>query len=177
MTFKTIVTTLLFALCLGAHAQGREPSLSVQASEFSIFDLPPFERAVCCIKFYEGLHREKDYPYVGYGHRLKPGEHYSSNMSQPEAELLLRKDLSSLCAMFQSYGKDSLLLAALAYNVGPYQILGCKGLYEKSLLLRKLEAGIRDIKQDYIQYCHWNDQRIASIERRRYAELILLYTP
>ena len=111
---------------------------------YSIFSISPFERAVCCIKYYEGMHRKKDFPYVGYGHKLRPGEQYSSNMSHREADKLLRKDLSKLCDLFRCYGKDSMLLAALAYNVGPYRILGRKGKYAKSKLLRKIEAGIRD---------------------------------
>jgi len=170
MKARTIVLSILMAMCLGMNAQAREPSKSS-----SIFDLPPFERAVCCIKYYEGMHRKKDYPYVGYGHKLRPGETYSSNMSQKEAETLLRKDLCSLCAMFSQYGKDSLLLAALAYNVGPYKVLGCKGKWPKSNLLQKLEAGIRDITEDYVQFCHWKGKKVTSIERRRYAELALLY--
>lgn len=110
---------------------------------------------ICCIKYYEGIHRKKDYPYVGYGHKLLPGEHYSSNMSLTEADLLLRKDLKKFCGMFSSYGKDSLLLAALAYNVGPYRILGTKKKYPKSTLLKKIEADIRDFKADYVQFCRW----------------------
>lgn len=39
-------------------------------------------------------------------------------MTAREAEVLLRKDLRELCAMFRPYGQDSLLLAALAYNIG-----------------------------------------------------------
>ena len=128
-----------------------------------------------CIKYYEGIHRKKDYPYVGYGHKLRNGEHYSSNMSLREADALLRKDLKELCAMFQQYGKDSLLLAALAYNVGPYRILGSRTKYPKSTLLKKIESGNRDFKGDYIQFCHWKGKKIPSIERRRYAELMLLY--
>ena len=181
MTLRNIVTAILISLCLNANAQAREPSDDAQQTEQltnnSIYDLPPFERAVCCIKFYEGIHRKKDYPYVGYGHKLRPGENYSSNMSLAEAELLLSKDLKELCTMFSAYGNDSLLLAALAYNIGPYKILGCKGRYEKSTLLKKIEAGIRDFKQDYVQFCHWKGKKVPSIERRRYAELMLLYVP
>lgn len=129
-------------------------AINISAKE-NIFDLPPFERAICCIKYYEGLHRAKDYPYVGFGHRLLPGENYSSNMSYAEAETLLRKDLKNLCKMFRCYGKDSLLLATLAYNIGPYKILGNKN----------------------IDYCHWNGKKIYSIMRRRAAELVLLYVP
>ena len=181
MTLRNIVTAILISLCLNANAQAREPSFDGKETEQlptnSIYGLPPFERAVCCIKFYEGIHRKKDYPYVGYGHKLKPGENYSSNMSFAEAELLLRKDLKELCSMFSAYGKDSLLLAVLAYNIGPYKILGCKGKYEKSTLLKKIEAGIRDFKQDYVQFCHWKGKKVQSIERRRYAEFLLLYLP
>ena len=166
-------------MCLCINAQAREPSGVQQqkTQKINIYDLSPFERAVCCIKYYEGMHRKKDYPYVGYGHKLRTGETYSSNMSLKEADALLRKDLSSLCAMFSQYGKDSLLLAALAYNVGPYKVLGCKGRWPKSNLLKKIEAGIRDFKEDYVQFCHWKGKKVPSIERRRYAELALLYEP
>lgn len=91
MTLRNIVTAILISLCLNANAQAREPSFDGQETKQlptnSIYGLPPFERAVCCIKFYEGIHRKKDYPYVGYGHKLKPGENYSSNMPFAEAEL------------------------------------------------------------------------------------------
>ena len=70
MKARTIVLSILMATCLGANAQVREPSANNQEVTNSIYDLPPFERAVCCIKYYEGMHRKKDYPYVGYGHKL-----------------------------------------------------------------------------------------------------------
>lgn len=98
-------------------------------------------------------------------------------MTAREAEVLLRKDLIELCAMFRSYGQDSLLLAALAYNIGPYKVLGCKGRYPKSTVLTKLEAGDRNIRDDYVKYCRWRGKRVPSIERRRYIELMLLFTP
>ena len=43
-------------------------------------------------------------------------------MTKRQADALLRKDLRKFCAMFQQFGKDSLLLATLAYNVGPYRL-------------------------------------------------------
>ena len=145
MKVRTIILFNLIAMCLNANAQAREPSETQQLeTRNSIFSLPPFERAVCCIKYYE-------------------------------ADLLLRKDLMKFCGMFSAYGKDSLLLAALAYNVGPYRILGCKKKYPKSTLLKKIEAGIRDFKSDYVQFCRWKSKKIPSIERRRYAEWTLLY--
>ena len=149
MRLRTLVLAFLTVMCLNANAQAREPSESSLETVSSIYALPPFERAVCCIKYYEGMHKE--------------------------ADALLRKDLQSLCAMFSKYGKDSLLLAALAYNVGPGKVLGCKGKWPKSKLLKKIEAGIRDFKEEYVQFCHWKGKKIPSIERRRYAELMLLY--
>lgn len=100
MIFRTVLTTLFLTLCLGMDAQANESQ-----KQASIFALQPFERAICCIKYYEGIHRKKDYPYVGYGHKLKPGERYSSNMSLREADALLRKDLKELCTIFKQYGK------------------------------------------------------------------------
>ena len=132
MTFRKIILFLLISLSLVANVQARMPTERPASTPASIFELPPFERAVCCIRFYEGMHRAKDYPYVGYGHKLRPGERYSDNMSAYEAEQLLRKDLKELCAMFRSYGQDSLLLAALSYNIGPYKVTGYKGKYPKS---------------------------------------------
>ena len=132
MTFRKIILFLLISLSLVANVQARMPTERPASTPASIFELPPFERAVCCIRFYEGMHRAKDYPYVGYGHKLRPGERYSANMSAYEAEQLLRKDLKELCAMFRSYGQDSLLLAALSYNIGPYKVTGYKGKYPKS---------------------------------------------
>ena len=171
MIFRTLFIAIALVCSLAAHSQNEVVNQS------RIFLLPSFDRAVCCIKYYEGMHRKKDYPYVGYGHKLLPGEHYSSDMSLAEADLLLRKDLKEFCSMFSAYGKDSLLLATLAYNVGPYRILGSKKKYPKSTLLKKIEAGIRDFKSDYVQFCHWKGKKIPSIERRRYAELLLLYNP
>jgi lysozyme len=173
---RTIILSLLLVMCLNANAQTHEsPETKHTEMMSSIYDLPPFERAVCCIKYYEGLHRRKDHPYLGYGHKLRPGETYSSNMSPKEAEALLRRDLQSLCAMFSKYGKDSLLLAVLAYNIGPGKVLGYKDKWPKSTLLKKIEAGIRDFKEDYVRFCHWKGKKIPSIERRRYTELALLY--
>ena len=156
MTFRKIILFLLISLSLVANAQAQMPTERPASTPASIFELPPFERAVCCIRFYEGMHRAKDYPYVGYGHKLRPGERYSANMS---------------------YGQDSLLLAALSYNIGPYKVTGYKGKYPKSSVLKKLEVGNRNIRDDYVNHCHWRGKRIPSIERRRYAELMLLFTP
>ena len=141
------------------------------------YRLPPFERAVRCTKYFEGWHSEKHHPYVGYGHRLQPGERYSARtMTKRQADALLRKDLRKFCAMFQQFGKDSLLLATLAYNVGPYRLLG-SGKIPKSTLIRKLEAGDRNIYREYIAFCNYKGKRHAMLLKRRKAEFALLYVP
>ena len=110
-----------------------------------IYRLPRFERAVRCIKFFEGWHTEKHHPYVGYGHQLQPGERFSARtMTRRQGEALLRKDLRKFCSMFRKFGKDSHLLAPLGYNVSRYRILGSdKRPYSK--MIWKLDVGDSDI--------------------------------
>lgn len=165
--------TLLLFISIPCSSQTTKSSFNALKS---LYELEPFERAVCCIKFYEGMHRKKDYPYVGYGHKVLPGESYTSEMTEMQAEQLLRKDLKELCRRFSTYGKDSLLLATLAYNVGIYKIIGNEN-HPKSKLLRALELKKRNFQREYIEFCHWSGRKIPSIERRRYAELLLLYNP
>lgn len=141
-----------------------------------LLDMCPFDRAVCCIKYFEGMHNKNDYPYVGYGHRLTPGERFYTDMSESQAEIILRNDLLKLCKLFREYGKDSLILAVLAYNVGQSKIIG-NMKYPKSRLLQKIEEGRRDIESDYISFCQWKGRTIPAIVRRRQIELILLYSP
>ena len=142
--------------------------------KLAIFFLPPFERAVRCIKYYEGWHSEKEYPYIGYGHCLRPGEKLTSNITAHQADSLLRSDLKECCRIFRRYGKDSLLLATLGYNVGPFKILGNER-YPKSNLLTQIENGNRDILEEYVNFSHWRGKSIASIRRRRMTEFKLLF--
>jgi hypothetical protein len=57
-----------------------------------------------------------------------------------------------------------------------YKLLGY-GRMPKSTLIRKLEAGNRDIYADFIRYCHYKGKKIPSIERRRKEEYRLLFMP
>ena len=114
----------LMAVCSVSARISRREGMDGQAA---IYRLPLFERAVCCTKYFEGWHSEKHHPYVGWGHKILPDERYSARtMTKRQADVLLRKDLRKFCAMFRQFGKDSLLLATLAYNVGPYRLLGSK---------------------------------------------------
>jgi GH24 family phage-related lysozyme (muramidase) len=135
--------------------------------------LPPFERAVLVIKYYEGWHTAKHHPYIGYGHQLRPTDRLTWRLSRQQADSLLRADLRDYCALFRRYGKDSLLLAALAYNVGPYKLLGNSTL-PKSRLLKMIECGDRGFAKEYLKYCYVDGVYYASIRRRRWTELRVL---
>ena len=106
----------------------------------NIMDLPPFERAVIIIKKFETLHKPTHWPYVGYGHQVQPGEPYRRGvqLTEKQADALLRKDLRKFVSLYKAYGKDALLLGVLAYNCGP-------GTVNKSTVLKKLKSGNRNI--------------------------------
>jgi len=74
-----------------------------------------FEKAVACIKRFEGWHGNH-LPYVGWGHKLLPGETFTPDMSEAQADSLLRADLRKLCRMCSRFGKDSLLLSEISDN-------------------------------------------------------------
>ena len=175
---RTYIIIALLLLCQNIMAQNKTPTPdSPSQSDLGIFALPPFERAVRCIKYYEGWHDiKRNYPYIGWGHRILPHEKFMKNLTLQQADSLLRSDLRKLCALFRKYGRDTLLLAVLAYNVGPYKILG-NGKFPKSRLLQKIEQGERNIRREYLDFCRYQRLKIASIHRRRQTELLLLYKP
>lgn len=142
----------------------------------SVVGLPLFERAVAVIRHFEGWHGPRHHPYVGYGHRLLPGERYSHRMTKRQAEALLRKDLRERCAVFRRFGKDSVLLATLSYNVGVYRLLG-GGRLRKSRLIRRLEAGDRRIYREYVSFRMYNGRVLKGLEVRRKVEFALLFVP
>ena len=151
--------------------------VNAAASLSALMELPPFERAVLIIRHYETLHRKGKWPTIGFGHVVQPGEPYKEGVSltEREADALLRRDLKKFCAMFRSFGKDSLLLACVSYNCGPAKILGGNG-YKKSGLIRKLEAGNRDILREYMSFCNYNGKVHQGIRRRRWVEYRLLWS-
>ena len=163
----------LVVLCLVCLSYLR---LSAQDRRNLLLSLPPFERAVVCIKHFEGLHSWKDYPYVGYGHRLLPGERFTAVMTERQADSLLRADLMKRFASFQRFGKDALLLTVLSYNVGESRLLG-NGKRPKSILVRKLELGDRDIYREYVSFCHYKGQVLRGLVKRRKVEFALFYIP
>jgi lysozyme len=141
----------------------------ITANATTIEDLPPLERSIRVIKFYETLHRNAG-NVIGYGHVIQPGEpyHRNANLTEAQADALLRSDLTKLCRIFASYGSSMYLLATLAYNIGPTKVL-------KSTLLKKLAAGDTDISADYLSYCHYRGRPHPGIRRRRYVEYQLFH--
>lgn len=133
-----------------------------------------FDRAVELIKRYEGWHTVRDAPYIGYGHQLLPGEKLTADLTEAQADSLLRSDLMKRCAVFRRFEKDSLLLATLAYNVGHNRLLGY-GKTPKSKLILKLEQGDRNIYEEYISFRMYRGKVIPSLERRRKEEFKLLF--
>ena len=155
----------LLCLCSVVYARATPRNLPYTEKQF--------EMAVACIKHFEGWHNMKT--YVGYGHQVQKGERYSARtLTKGQGDLLLRLDLMRNLYLFRSYGKDALLLSVLAYNVGPYAILGTSKR-PKSRLLRKIERGDRNIYNDYIAFCRWHGRQVPSIKFRRQVEYDLFF--
>ncbi len=136
----------------------------------NIMELPPFERAVIIIKKFETLHKPKHWPYVGYGHQVQPGEPFRRGvqLTEKQADALLRKDLRKFVSLYKAYGKDALLLGVLAYNCGP-------GVVNKSTLLKKLKSGNRDIFKSYTSHCRYKGKFHAQLHQRRLTEFAALF--
>lgn len=162
---KTLITAILLLISCIAKAPAQSLGNSC---------MDKFELAVALIKRFEGWHTSRHYPYIGYGHRIQPGEHFHLPLTRRQADILLRNDLRKLCRIFSYLGKDSLLIATLAYNVGPGTLLG-SSTRPKSTIVRKLERGDRNIRSDYLRYCRYNGKAIPSIRNRRMAEFRLLW--
>lgn len=164
---KLVVLCLVYLSCL---------RLSVQDGRNALLSLPPFERAVICIKHFEGLHGFKDAPYVGYSYKLQKGERFTAAMTERQADSLLRADLTKRLMIFKDYDKDALLLAVLSYNVGVGRLLGY-GKHPKSRLLRKIESGDRDFYREFVSLCRYKGKVLRGLVKRRRVEFALFYVP
>ena len=94
-------------------------------------------------------------------------------MTKAQGDLLLL-DLMRSLYLFRNYGKDALLLSVLAYNVGPYVILGTSKR-PKSRLLQKTERGDRNIYNEYLSFCRWRGKQVPSIKFSRQVEYDLFF--
>lgn len=134
-----------------------------QAQQEIVTEVDLFPEAVEFIIQHEGWHTEEHYPYVGYGHKLTPSDKFDHNISHDFAKELVSKDLKQKCTVFRDFGKDSLLLGLLAYNIGEYKVL-------KSNLIHKIKSGDKNIYNDYIEFCRYKGKVIPSIKNRRVKE-------
>lgn len=130
---------------------------------------PEFEKAIALLKKYEGLHRNHG-NLIGYGHLVVKGDGYApgANLSEAQAERLLRKDLLKLCKEFSHLGKDSLFMAVFAYNLG-------SGGASRSSVYKKLAAGNRNIKESFLSYCTAKGKIITQLQKRRQEEYETLF--
>ena len=85
-----------------------------------------------------------------------------------KGDALLRKDLAKFVSLYKDYGKDSVLLGALAYNCG-------SGVVNKSSILKKLKAGDRDIFKAYTSLCRYKGKWHKGIHSRRLTEFAALF--
>lgn len=138
----------------------------------NLMKLEPIERAVILTKYYEQWHTR--YPYIGYGHRIQPGEKLKYPITEQQADSILRSDLRKNCAIFRKYKADSLLLGCISYNCGCATLLGNRQK-PKSIVLKKLDAGNRNILGDILDICHYKGKRHPYIQRRRWLEYLLLF--
>ncbi|CCX47245.1 putative uncharacterized protein [Bacteroides sp. CAG:927] len=158
---KILLMFLALLTVMVGNATGRK---------INIMDLPPFERAVIIIKKFETLHKPKHWPYVGYGHQVQPGEPYRRGvqLTEKQADALLRKDLRKFVTLYKAYGKDALLLGVLAYNCGP-------SVVNKSTVLKKLKSGNRDIFKSYTAHCRYKGKFHKQLHQRRLTEFAALF--
>lgn len=165
-----LILTLTAAGIFTGHRYGMLSQNQREASGELDRALTDFDKAVEIIKKYETLHQPKHWPLVGYGHKVLPGEKFSrtKTMSEEQAEELLRKDLLKNCAVFRSYGADSLLLGVLAYNIG-------SGNVKKSTVAKKLQQGDRDIYENYVAFSKYNGKTHRQLKNRRIEEFEALF--
>lgn len=93
------------------------------------------------------------------------------------------EETARLLALFNSHPKADIAVELVKKYEGlhdrsdyPYYGYGHRG-HPKSGLVRKLEAGNRDIYHEYTAYCRYKGKTVRSIERRRKMEFLLLYEP
>lgn len=167
---KFSILMLAAVICLSAWSLVAPDRLAFAAATDPRPQVSPFEQAVEIIKKYETMHTPRHWPFVGYGHKVLPGEKFNRNktLSEKEADALLRKDLLKNCAVFRQFGADSLLLGVLAYNIG-------SGATMRSPVVKKLKAGDRDIRASYLAHCRYKGKEHAQIKRRRIEEFETLF--
>lgn len=107
---------------------------------------------------------------IGYGHLIRPGEHFSE-ITLAEAEHLLSEDvlavelgLSGLCHDVELVLREFDALCSFAFNIG-------LGAFYHSTLCRLLKAGDKTRAADeFPRWCHVAGREVAGLRARREAE-------
>ena len=164
------VVIAVICSCASGYSDEQERDTGAIVEQTIVPEVSYFDKAVEIIKKYETLHKPAHWPLVGYGHKVLPGEKFNrrKTLSETEADALLRKDLLKNCAVFREFGKDSLLLGVLAYNIG-------SGNVKRSSVVRKLKSGNRDILDNYLSHCRYRGKPHKMIRQRRVEEFDNLY--
>ncbi len=139
----------------------------------AIMQMSPIVRACFLIRYFESWHINKG-EYIGWGHRIQPGENLTQNITRAQGDSLLYEDLHKLLVHFKGYGDYALLLSVLSYNVGIGAVEGNK-TRKPSRLIQKIRQDRTDIEEDYLDFCRYRGKEISSIKRRRWAEFHYLF--
>ena len=97
MTRQTKRRSMLWALFLTILA-GR---LNAQGNAVN----PLWESAVECIMKYESWHGPEHYPYVAFGHRIRPGERFPSLLTRKEGGTAFKKGSEGTVCPLSPFGK------------------------------------------------------------------------
>ncbi len=161
LILNSIIHRFLFAVLLLSLSISSSKSEYNHIHYYTENDL--FNDAVEFIINHEGWHGKDHHPFVGYGHKLTKEDRFNHNISHSFARELVIKDLKQKCSVFKEFGKDSLLLGILAYNVG-------EGNVRRSEMIKKIRSGNRSIYENYVSFCKVNGKIVPSIRNRRIKE-------
>ena len=165
--FNLIAVALLAALNALVSAFASPDSSAVDAKDAAALKrhTEMFEKSVALIKRYETLHKPRNWPYIGYGHRVLPGERYRRGvvLGEKEAEALLRKDLIKNIKFFEDQGEHAIMLGTLAYNIGI-------GNVKKSTVYSKIAAGDTAIRSNYLNHSMYRGKQHKGLRQRRVDE-------
>lgn len=135
------------------------------------------DRGIQLLKNFEGF-REKTYqcpagkPTIGYGHKIKPYESFST-ITRDYAESLLRVDIKEFEGGVSEIIKTPLAqhefdaLVCLAFNIG-------LRAFQESTLAALLNRGEKDkAAKQFLKWCKVNEKINQGLKNRRKAELEL----
>lgn len=110
---------------------------------------------------------------IGYGHVIRPGETFPEPLSQEEAEILLRRDLSiaehAVLRLIQVPLSDGQFdaLVSFTFNLGA-------GSLQRSTLRRKINREDHaEAPPEFLKWCRAGGRKLPGLLRRRKAEALL----